>query len=45
MNLCDEHKHPIVHEEKDCPLCESDDLVKELQEELEQARDAVDNHG
>ena len=45
MNLCDEHKNSIVYEEKDCPLCAAEEDIQELQDELERARDAVDNHG
>mgnify|MGYP001609536259 CR=1 FL=1 len=51
MKICNEHEE-IVYEGKYCPLCEALENVKQLEEELQktqneldEAKDAINNHG
>ena len=40
MKICDEHKSDIVYDGKECPLCEAEDEIKDLQDLIDELNDA-----
>lgn len=44
MELCEETHGPIVHDEKNCPLCDALEEVGSLESEVETLREDIDNH-
>lgn len=49
MELCFKNHDEIVYEKggryDKCPLCEANAKIVELEKELEEAQDAINNHG
>ena len=43
MYICDTKHAEIVYDQKDCPLCEANDAIYELKEEVSGLQDKIDN--
>ena len=36
MEMCDSHHEEIVHDERNCPLCEALDVIKQQEKDIEE---------